>query len=169
MKVNRLTWQKLTWWDRGSLADKFFYQKTDENCQKNTITCYSVYSKQTAILSIPSILLSGAELTEYYLVHSGIRIGPKRTQLQAILCILIPRLIVPKEHALNLFFLPQKWCREWYWKTSHQRVFHSSAKTLQWPCKCIHSPECCQFWFAGSLFYILGVIFISHVIFFSDW
>ena len=40
-------------------------------------------------MSIPSILLSGAELTEYYSVHSGIRIGPKRTQLPPILCILI--------------------------------------------------------------------------------
>ena len=35
---------------------------------------YSVYSKKTAF---PSILLSGAELTEYYSFHSGIRIGPK--------------------------------------------------------------------------------------------
>ena len=41
------------------------------------ITGYSVYSKQTAIPSIPLILLSGAELTEYYSVHSKIRIGPK--------------------------------------------------------------------------------------------
>ena len=44
----------------------------------------SVSSKQTAIPFIPSILLSGAELTEYYSIHSGIRISPKRTQLPSI-------------------------------------------------------------------------------------
>ena len=49
-----------------------------------------------AILSIPnkpvySVLLSGAELTEYYSVHSEIRIGPKRTQLPSIPCTLIPK------------------------------------------------------------------------------
>ena len=41
-------------------------------------------SYQTAV---PSILPSGAELTEYYSIHSGIRIGRKRTQLLPILCI----------------------------------------------------------------------------------
>ena len=60
------------------------------------MTGYPVYSEQTAI---PSILLSGAELTEYYSVHSGIRIGPKRTQLLPFPCILIP---VPEERALIL-------------------------------------------------------------------
>ena len=40
---------------------QFSRQNTGENCQKNTITDYSVCSKQTAIPSIPSILLSGAE------------------------------------------------------------------------------------------------------------
>ena len=45
-----------------------------ENYQKNTIIGYTVYSEQTAILSI---LLSGADLTEYFSVHSGIRIVPK--------------------------------------------------------------------------------------------
>ena len=59
----------------------FSRRKTGENCQKTTIIGYSVYSEQTAI---PSILLSGAELMEYYSVHSGIRIGPKRTQLLPI-------------------------------------------------------------------------------------
>ena len=62
-------------------------RKTGENSQKNTIAGYSVYSEQTAI---PSVLLLGAELTEYYSVHSVIRIGPKRTQLPSIPCILIP-------------------------------------------------------------------------------
>ena len=57
---------------------------------ENTITDYSVYSEETAIPSIPSIMLSGAELTEYDSVHSGIRIGPKRTQLPPSPCILIP-------------------------------------------------------------------------------
>ena len=37
------------------------------------ITGYSVCSEQTAIPSILSILLSGAELTEYYSIHSRIR------------------------------------------------------------------------------------------------
>ena len=60
-----------------------------ENCQKNTITSYSVYSEQTTILPILLIKLLGAELMEYYYVHSGIRIGPKRRQLPPILCILI--------------------------------------------------------------------------------
>ena len=56
----------------------------------------TIYSKQTAIPSIPLILVSGAELTEYYSVHSGIRIGPKRTQLP-------PNFrIVSKERALSL-------------------------------------------------------------------
>ena len=64
---------------------KSSHQNTGENCQKNMITGYS---EQT---TIPSILLSGAELTEYYFVHSGIRIGPRRTQLPPILCILIPK------------------------------------------------------------------------------
>ena len=38
----------------------FYRRKTGENCQKNTITGYTVYkySKQTAIPSIQSILLS---------------------------------------------------------------------------------------------------------------
>ena len=62
-------------------------RKTGENFQKNMITGYSVCSKQTAILSVLSFLLSGAELTEYYSIHSGIRIGPRRTQLPLILCI----------------------------------------------------------------------------------
>ena len=69
--------------NRGSLGTQF-------SRRKNTITGYSVYSEQTAIPSISSILLSGAELTEYYSIHSGIRIGPKRTQLPSIPCILIP-------------------------------------------------------------------------------
>ena len=60
-----------------------------ENCQKNTIADYSAYSEQTAIPSVPSILLSGTELMEYYSVHSGIRTGPKRTQLPPTPCILI--------------------------------------------------------------------------------
>ena len=34
----------------------------------------------------------GAEFTEYVAFHSGIRIGPKRTQLPPIPCILIPEL-----------------------------------------------------------------------------
>ena len=68
---------------------QFSRQKTGE-CQNTMITYYSVYSKQTAIPSIPSILLSGAELTEYYSLLSGIRIGPKRTQLPSFQCILIP-------------------------------------------------------------------------------
>ena len=66
-------------------------RKMGENFQKNMITGYSVCSKQTAILSVLSFLLSGAELIEYYSVHSGIRIGHKRTQLLSILCILIPK------------------------------------------------------------------------------
>ena len=70
-----------------SLGTPFSHRKTGENCQKNTITGYSVYSEQTAI---PSILLSGAELTEYYSVHYWIRTGPKRTRLPPIPCILIP-------------------------------------------------------------------------------
>ena len=69
--------------NRGSLGTQF-------SRRKNTITGYSVYSEQTAIPSISSILLSEAELTEYYSIHSGIRIGPKRTQLPSIPCILIP-------------------------------------------------------------------------------
>ena len=40
-------------WDRGNLGTPSYRQKTDENCQKNTITGYSVYSEQTAIPSIP--------------------------------------------------------------------------------------------------------------------
>ena len=55
-----------------------------ENCQKNTTTDYSEQ------ISVPSILLLGAELEEYYSVHSVIRIGSKRTQLPPILCILVP-------------------------------------------------------------------------------
>ena len=47
---------------------------------------YSVYSKKNAF---PSNLLSGAELTECYSFQSGIRIGPKSTQLPPIPCILI--------------------------------------------------------------------------------
>ena len=35
-----------------------FQLKTGENCQTNTNTGYSVYSEQTVILCIPSILLS---------------------------------------------------------------------------------------------------------------
>ena len=62
-------------------------RKMGENFQKNMITGYSVCSKQTAVLSF---LLSGEELTEYYSVQSGIRIGHKRTQLLSIPCILIP-------------------------------------------------------------------------------
>ena len=86
---NRM-WLKLRGWDRGSLGTHFSCWKTGDNCQTNTITGYSVYSEQTAILSIfLSILLSGAELIEYYSVHSGIRIGPKRMQLLPIPCILI--------------------------------------------------------------------------------
>ena len=72
-------------------------RKTGENCQKNTITGYSVYSEQTAIPSILSILLSGAELMEYYSVHSGIRIGPKRIRFTAN----SHSGTVPKERALN--------------------------------------------------------------------
>ena len=33
-------------WDRGSLGTPFSRQKTDANCQKNTITGYSVYSEK---------------------------------------------------------------------------------------------------------------------------
>ena len=62
-----------------------FRQKTSENCQTNTITGY--------ILSIPNKPLFRQfcyrELTDYYSVHSGIRIGAKRTQLPPIPCILI--------------------------------------------------------------------------------
>ena len=68
---------------------QIFLQKDSQNCQKNMIIDYSVYSKQTAIPSISSILLLRVELTDYYSVHSGIRIGPKRTQLPSIPCILI--------------------------------------------------------------------------------
>ena len=51
-----------------------------------------VQAKQTAIPSIElkEYFLTEAELTEYVSVHSGIRIGPKRTQLPSIPCILIP-------------------------------------------------------------------------------
>ena len=66
----------------------FSHQKTGEDCQKNTITGYPVYSEQTSISSILSILLSRSELTEYYSVHSRIRIGPKRIQSPSIPCIL---------------------------------------------------------------------------------
>ena len=52
-----------------------FLPKDGQNCQKNAVTAYS---EETAI---PLILLSGAELTEYYSIHSGIRIGPKRTSV----------------------------------------------------------------------------------------
>ena len=45
---------------------------------------------RTCKRSILLILLSGAELTEHYSVHFGIRIGPKRTQLPPIPCVLIP-------------------------------------------------------------------------------
>ena len=67
-------------WDRGSLGTQFSRQKTGGDCQR---------IRSPAILSVPNkplfrlfILLSGAELTEYYSVHSGIRIGPKRTRPQ---------------------------------------------------------------------------------------
>ena len=55
----------------------------------------------TSILSIQNKLLFRlfCQFCEYYFVHSGIRIGPKRTQLPPIPCILIP---VPKERALNV-------------------------------------------------------------------
>ena len=84
-----LFWKQNSWRDKNwgdetekSLGTQFLRQKTGENCQKNTMTGYSVYSEQTAI---PSILLSGAELTEYYSVHSGIRTE------------------VPKEHSYRQF------------------------------------------------------------------
>ena len=49
---------------------QFSQQKTGENCQKNTITIYSVYiSQQTAIFPfILSILLLGAELMDFYTI-----------------------------------------------------------------------------------------------------
>ena len=58
--------QKLRRWDWGNLGTQFSCQKRGENYQKNMITRYTVYSEQTAILSI---LLSGAELTESYSVQ----------------------------------------------------------------------------------------------------
>ena len=56
-----LTWQKLGRRDRGSLGTQFSRRKTGENCQTNTITGCSVYSKQTAIPAIPPILLLGID------------------------------------------------------------------------------------------------------------
>ena len=54
---------------RISLGMQSFHQKTGENCQKNTITIYSVYSQQTAIFtSILSILILGAELMDFYTI-----------------------------------------------------------------------------------------------------
>ena len=71
IKTEQLTWQKLRWWDRGSLDTHFSHQKIGENWRENTTNRYSV--------------------------NSDIRIGPKRTQLPPIPCILIPG-IVPREH-----------------------------------------------------------------------
>ena len=51
LKTELLTWQKLRRWDWGSLGIQFSHQKTGENCQKNTITGYSVYSVNSAIRS----------------------------------------------------------------------------------------------------------------------
>ena len=97
--------RKLRWWDQENLGTQFSRRKTGKNCQKNTITSYPVYSKQT---TIPSILLSGAKLTEYYSVHSGIRIGPKRTQLLLIPCILNLEQNAP---------IVLRWCvQDWYAK-----------------------------------------------------
>ena len=63
-------------------------------------------AKRTRLLvipSIPSILLSGAELTEYYSVHFGIRVGPKRTHPVTANSVYSHSGIVPNEHALNIY------------------------------------------------------------------
>ena len=72
-------WKQNSWCDKSwgdetkEISVSNFPAKRQENFQKNMITGYSVCSEQTAILSILSILLSGAELTEYYSIHSRIR------------------------------------------------------------------------------------------------
>ena len=87
---NRIGWHDKKWCDETKevRVRRFFCQETGENNQKNMITDYIVYSIQTAVPSIPLTLLSGAELTEYYSIHSRIKIGPPKRQ--SIPCILIP-------------------------------------------------------------------------------
>ena len=51
-------WQKLMWWDWGILGAQFFHQKTGENCQKNTMTGYSVYSARAELMEYIQLFCS---------------------------------------------------------------------------------------------------------------
>ena len=99
--------RKLRWWDQENLGTQFSRRKTGKNCQKEhnyQLSCLF----QTNHYSVNSAIRSRFWQLEYYSVHSGIRIGPKRTQLLLIPCILNLEQNAP---------IVLRWCvQDWYAK-----------------------------------------------------